>query len=63
MSLPMVRIPIMVAMQERMCRCPLDGGGEATAIIITDTTAAFAMAGIGGIHDGIDKRMAILKKL
>jgi hypothetical protein len=47
-----------------MCRCPLDGGGAATAIItITDTTADFAMAGMGGIHDGIDERGLVLKKL
>jgi hypothetical protein len=66
MSLRILRIHIriMVAMQARMCRCPSDGGGEATAIItITDTTADIAMVGMGGIHGGIGKRVAILKKL
>jgi hypothetical protein len=59
-----IPIRIMVAMEARMCRCPSDGIGGATAIItITDTTADFAMAGIGGIHGGIDKRAAELKKL
>jgi hypothetical protein len=54
----------MVALEARMCRCLSDGVGEATAIItITDTTADFAMADIGGIHGGIDKRAAELKKL
>jgi hypothetical protein len=51
-----IHIRIMVDMGARMCRCPSDGVGEDTAIItITDTTADFAMVGIGGIHGGIGK--------
>jgi hypothetical protein len=51
-----IRIRIMGDTRARMCRCPLDGVGAATAIItITDTTADIAMAGIGGIHGGIDE--------
>ena len=61
-----IRIPIriMVDTRARMCRCPSDGVGEATAIItITDTTADFAMAGIRDIHDGIGERVPAVKKL
>jgi hypothetical protein len=57
-------IRIMVDTQAQMCRLLSDGGGAATAIItITDTTADIAMVGMGGIHGGIGKRVAILKKL
>lgn len=51
-----IHIRIMVAMEARMCRCPLDGVGAATALItITDTTADIAMVGIGGLHGGNGK--------
>jgi hypothetical protein len=54
----------MVDMQARMCRLLSDGVGEATVIVtITDTTADFAMAGMGGIHGGIGEGGLALAKL
>lgn len=56
MSLRILRIRIMVDMRARMFRFPLDGVGEATAIITTtDTTADIAMEDIRGMHGGIGK--------
>ena len=64
MSLPMGRTPIMVATRARMCRCPSDEVGAATAIITTtDTTADFAMEDIRDVHGGIGKGVLVSKKL
>jgi hypothetical protein len=48
-----IPIRIMVDTRARMFRFLSDVVGEATAIITTDTTADFAMAGIRGPHGGI----------